>query len=31
MREFVVFWPADEQRALFERVATHVIPALRRG
>jgi alkanesulfonate monooxygenase SsuD/methylene tetrahydromethanopterin reductase-like flavin-dependent oxidoreductase (luciferase family) len=31
MHEFVVFWPADDQWALFERVATKVLPALRRG
>jgi alkanesulfonate monooxygenase SsuD/methylene tetrahydromethanopterin reductase-like flavin-dependent oxidoreductase (luciferase family) len=29
--EFVAFWPADDQLALFERVATGVVPALRRG
>jgi hypothetical protein len=27
--EFVVFWPLDSQRALFERAALESIPALR--
>jgi len=29
INEFIAFWPTEEQRPLFERAVTELIPALR--